>query len=234
VPDSLDNCPLAANAGQGDADGDLHGDACDNCPLASNAAQADGDTDGSGDACDCRPADPAIHPGAHELCDGIDNDCDAVADEPGALDAPAWFPDVDADGFGDPQAPLFACTQPPGHVASGTDCDDAHPDVWHVPGDVGDLFFSAGHAMTWTPPLAASGAPGTLHYDTIRSPIRSEFSDGAVCVENDDADLVSDDPGLPAPGAVYYYLVRAGNDCGAGSLGQTSWWARPAATGCPL
>jgi lysophospholipase L1-like esterase len=36
-----DNCPVAYNPGQEDADGDLVGDVCDNCPMISNLGQED-------------------------------------------------------------------------------------------------------------------------------------------------------------------------------------------------
>jgi len=60
------------------------------------------------DATDCDDGDPDTYPGAAELCDGLDNDCD------GAL--PADESDGDADGF-------WACGSPP----SGGDCDDGDP-----------------------------------------------------------------------------------------------------------
>jgi hypothetical protein len=51
IADGVDNCPLVANTGQSDGDGDGHGDACDNCALA-NPYQDDADHDGVGDRCD--------------------------------------------------------------------------------------------------------------------------------------------------------------------------------------
>ncbi|MFT5430440.1 MAG: hypothetical protein ACI9OJ_001114, partial [Myxococcota bacterium] len=49
----------------------------------------DADKDGSADADDCEPNNQQIFPGQTEACDGIDNDCDQVAD--GAL-ADGWCP----------------------------------------------------------------------------------------------------------------------------------------------
>lgn len=43
----------------------------------------DSDLDGSPDPVDCNDADPTVHPGAAEACDGVDQDCDGVADETG-------------------------------------------------------------------------------------------------------------------------------------------------------
>jgi hypothetical protein len=117
IPDGQDNCLGLANTLQGDVDGDGQGDACDddidgdgeaneadNCPLVANPEQTDTDGDGTGDACeddsdgdgavdafDCAPLDGAIFPGAEELCDGADNNCNSAIDE--------GYPDGDADGL---------------------------------------------------------------------------------------------------------------------------------------
>ncbi|PYS94221.1 MAG: hypothetical protein DMF50_12760, partial [Acidobacteria bacterium] len=100
VQDLTDNCPLASNAAQADADRDGRGDACDNCSAAPNPGQADSDGNGLGDACqdgdsdgfmadvDCRDDDPSVHPGASEICDGKDNDCDGATDEGFVLGGP--------------------------------------------------------------------------------------------------------------------------------------------------
>ncbi len=45
------------------------------------AASEDGDGDGFGPGQDCDDADPDVHPGAEERCDGVDGDCDARGDD---------------------------------------------------------------------------------------------------------------------------------------------------------
>jgi hypothetical protein len=86
------------------------------------------DLDGDGFACqlDCDEEDPSVHPGAAELCDGRDNDCDGAVDEGDAVGAPLWYADFDGDGYGNAAQTTNACTQPPGWVADASDCDDFH------------------------------------------------------------------------------------------------------------
>ncbi len=102
---------------------------------------ADGDGDGYGDAAsttaacslpggysvlptDCDDADPSAHPGAFEICDGVDNDCDSTIDE-NAINAQTFYADTDSDTYGDATSTTSACTAPSGFVSNATDCDDS-------------------------------------------------------------------------------------------------------------
>lgn len=92
----------------------------------------DADGDGWASGSDCDDSNANRYPGAPELCDGVDNDCDGQADE-GALTT--WYPDMDGDGFGDMNAGVQACDAPgPEFTADGRDCDDTNPDVFPAQG----------------------------------------------------------------------------------------------------
>jgi len=86
----------------------------------------DVDQDGYGQDEDCDDEDSSIHPGAEEVCDGLDNDCDGAIDEDLGE---TWYADADGDGYGDPTSALDACEAPSGHVSDATDCDDADPET---------------------------------------------------------------------------------------------------------
>lgn len=76
---------------------------------------------------DCNDADPTAHPGAIEVCDGRDNDCDALLDEDVKR---TYYRDADGDGFGDPRNTLTSCLVPAaGYVEAIGDCDDTRADV---------------------------------------------------------------------------------------------------------
>jgi hypothetical protein len=86
--------------------------------------RSDSDGDGTADVYDCEPEDGTRYPGAEELCNGLDDDCDGVVDEGGVA-----FPDNDGDGFGDSDHPGRAgCDIADGWVGNALDCADDDPD----------------------------------------------------------------------------------------------------------
>lgn len=77
---------------------------------------------------DCEDVNPHIHPGAGEVCNGVDEDCDGQADN--GLVFSSYFPDTDADGYGDSHTtPTVACAPVAGLLTNGKDCDDGDPSI---------------------------------------------------------------------------------------------------------
>jgi hypothetical protein len=84
---------------------------------------------------DCNDSLGTIHPGATEVCDQQDNDCDSLIDaaDSGVTDTLAFYKDTDHDGIG-AGAATYACQAPSGYVLTKTDCNDA--DATSYPGAV--------------------------------------------------------------------------------------------------
>jgi len=106
-----------------DADNDTYGDPS-SPDLACSAS-----TGWVADATDCDDGDGDIHPGATELCDGLDNDCDSLVDEGETPDGTTWYADLDGDGWGDASNTTSTCEEPAGYVCDSGDCDDSDSDV---------------------------------------------------------------------------------------------------------
>ncbi len=90
-------------------------------PVDTDHDPEDADGDGFTDDCDDNNAD--VFPGAAEICDGLDNDCNNLVDDD-PTDDTLFFEDADADGFGNPDESTWACEAPAGWVVNDLDCDD--------------------------------------------------------------------------------------------------------------
>ena len=78
---------------------------------------------------DCNDNDPAIYPGAKEVCDGKDNNCDGQVDE--GLPFTAYCTDADGDGHGvSGKATMMACGVSKGWGLCDNDCNDNDPKVY--------------------------------------------------------------------------------------------------------
>ena len=107
-----------------DVDQDGFGDGSQ--PPTSACATPPGTVD---NGTDCDDSRAESYPGALEVCDELDNDCNGIVDDLPPDDLPAWFPDMDQDGFGDPDGQVRSCFPPQNHVADHTDCNDTDPDI---------------------------------------------------------------------------------------------------------
>ncbi len=100
----------------GDDDGDGFG-------RAELEAESCGVSEGwSVEAGDCNDVEPGIFPGAVEICDALDNDCDGEVDEGFPIER--YYGDGDGDGYGLTDQSVYACVPPEGASPYGGDCDD--------------------------------------------------------------------------------------------------------------
>jgi hypothetical protein len=95
----------------------------DDAAPGNLSAPVDADGDGYPEEHDCDDNDPTRNPGAQEVCDGVDQDCDDLIDE-NAADLLTLYADTDGDGYGDPDNEVLRCSATVGAVADATDCDD--------------------------------------------------------------------------------------------------------------
>jgi hypothetical protein len=222
-----------------DTDGDLTPDCFDGCPTnpaltapATFYADVDGDTYGAGAALlncggagfsannlDCDDNNIAVNPGATEICNTIDDDCDTFIDE-GVQST--FYADTDGDGFGDAGSPTLACAAPPGFVTDNTDCNDGNPSV--NPGatevcngvdDDCDTVIDDGVLLTFyqdadgdgfgnagAPTLACTAPPGFVSNSTDCNDGNASINPGAteVCNGTDDDCDGNVDEGFDADG----------------------------------
>ncbi len=119
-----------------DADGDGYGNASISQSTCNGAP--------SGyvtDATDCNDNNNAIHPGAVEVCNNIDDNCNGLIDD--GLTFITYFADADGDGYGNATVSQSTCNgAPSGYVLNATDCNDnnnaIHPGAVEVCNNIDD------------------------------------------------------------------------------------------------
>ncbi len=157
---------------------------------------------------DCNDNAASIYPGALETCNGLDDDCDLIADE-----GVNWYQDSDGDGLGNPGVIQNYCEQPVGYVANQIDCDDNNNlALCSVPTGV-----NAGSIGTTTATISWTGVPCATGYTLMyRVQGTSNFSP-QIHTANHSVLLT----GL-APGTTYQLRIRS--KCPAPNPATTSSW----------
>ena len=173
-----------------DADTDVDTDA----GTDTDEPIVDADHDGFASDVDCDDNDYTVFPGADELCDDIDNNCDDVVDE-----------GFDADGDGATDAD--AC-------ADGTDCDDSDPSICpgcdEIPYDEIDQDCDGGDLVDWDGDgfdAAEVGGTDCDDADASVAPGAEEIAKDGIDQDCDGADLLDGD------GDGYDDEAHGGDDC---------------------
>lgn len=121
---AIDNISVCAESTfYADVDTDTYGDA------ASSVSSCNAPLGYVSNNTDCNDGNSAVHPGASEICNGIDDDCAGGADD--GLTFLNYYTDGDSDGFGDMSASAVnSCSAVAGSVTNNTDCNDANNSIY--------------------------------------------------------------------------------------------------------
>ncbi|MAA79685.1 MAG: hypothetical protein CL916_10535, partial [Deltaproteobacteria bacterium] len=182
---------------------------------------------------DCDDLDSMIYPGAVEICDYLDNNCDGIIDEGGGL----LYLDYDGDGFGDPSSSVSSCMPVSGYVSDNTDCDDiqssVHPGadeycnsidddcdgsideqgvvdgLWFYPDDDGDGFGNSNGVTACSQPIGYVQNPDDCDdQNDYTYPGAAELDSLTLCMCDEDEDGY----GTTSPTGI----VDSGSDCDDG------------------
>jgi hypothetical protein len=205
---------------------DVFGDGVDRDCDGADGTDADGDgiANRATGGMDCDDANPAVFPGAEDLCNDIDDDCNGVVDD--GPDHQVFHPDADGDGFGDPERSVSACVIPPGFVLDANDCNDLDPTAW--PGapeacdgvdDDCDGVVDGPGVQGWTPWYEDNDGDGIGSFDAVTEGCTGPEGTVRATGDCDDNDPARS-PALPE------LCDGVDNDCdGIADLGPPIWYA---------
>ena len=127
---------------------------------------------------DCDDNNATIHPGATEVCNGLDDNCNGQIDE-GVKST--FYRDADNDGYGNPVVTVQACSQPAGYVDNNSDCDDnktlVHPGAEEICNGIDD------------------NCDGIIDGATLTEVSRKDSLAGIFCPDADQVELKFSAPG---------------------------------------
>ncbi len=113
-----------------DGDGWGAGDPAFFCDVGRAWSQSSGD---------CDDTSASVNPGADDVANGSDDDCDGEVDDTLLR---VYYDDVDGDGYGDDRTAREVANAPEGAVTVGDDCNDAdatvNPGAWESCNEIDD------------------------------------------------------------------------------------------------
>ncbi len=173
------------------------------------------------DSTDCDDYNSLIYPGATEICNGVDDNCNFGIDE--GLPLFTYYSDVDSDGFGNILSSISTCLDipPVGYTIDSSDCDDANnliyePITYYADIDndfYGDALNSEMFCSLYPPEGYVANNLDCNDYNNLINPASNE-----ICNNIDDNCNTEVDEGLP----VFNYFLDADNDTYGNPISDTT------------
>ena len=121
----------SGSSGSGSSGSGSSGSGSSGSGSSGSGGPTDADGDGYDSTTDCNDSDASVHPGATEICDSRDNDCDGLidADDSSLSGGSTGYRDADGDGYGNSSLTATICSEGSGYVFTPGDCDDTYSSV---------------------------------------------------------------------------------------------------------
>jgi hypothetical protein len=215
-----------------DADADGYGNPAITLPSCDGSIPAGYVTNNT----DCDDTNPSIHPGATEVCNGLDDDCDGVVDGGGDVlcdDGNVCTDDICNGASGCVHTNNTAACSDGNPCTMGDTCSDGScvGSAITAPPETHDVAVAADKATySWSPATFAT------QYDVVRGKLSAlpvgPGGDDEACFDNLPGTMLVDST-VPDPSTGFWYLSRGENACGIGTFGSQSDGFPRITTTCP-